>query len=199
MKDKYIIEQNDNYVKYGDYGQDLSGPRHRLKRAYQRIIISCLDDSHIDIVDLGCGIGTLVNILNKKYGKKAIGIETSEAALRLAREYWPDNTYLLGDGRNWIPEGKVDAVLVQAWFYRTKHDRIKTLKHINSYIRNGGIIWFDYGGDDFLIKKRKKKLYTDDIAKDIFTVFKKYSVIRWQMIDNINGEEISKVFYIGEK
>jgi len=198
MEDSYIIDQNNNYKVYGDYGQNLSGPRHRLKECYNRIIISCLDDKHINIVDSGCGNGTLVNILNTKFNKNACGIDTSEASISMAKELYPNNDYYVGNGMTWIPKNKVDAVVVAAWFYRINHDRIKSLKHIYSYMEKGGIIFFDYGWDKFLVKGETES-YKEDLGKDIFSIFKKQQIIYWQMIDNFNGEEMSKKFYVGEK
>ena len=194
----YIVDQNDNYRLYGDYGQNLSGPRHQLKKCYNRIIISCLDDKHINIVDNGCGNGTLVNILNTKFNKNARGIDTSEVAISMAKELYPDNDYYVGDGRTWAPKNKVDVVIIASWFYRINHNKIKSLKHIYSYIKRGGIIVFDYGWDKFLVEK-EMKLYKEDLGKDIFSIFKKRQIIYWQMIDNSNGEEMRKKFYVGEK
>lgn len=102
------------------------------------------------VLDLGCGTGSLTEILAKK-GYDMIGIDNSEDMLQIAMEKRADSgldiLYLLQDMREFELYGTVAAVvsICDSMNYLTDYeDLVQTLKLVNNYLDPQGCFYFRY-------------------------------------------------------
>ena len=99
------------------------------------------------LLDLGCGTGTLTNLLAEA-GYDMIGVDGSEEMLMEAREKGenPDILYLCQDMRAFELYGTVRAVVSTCDtmnYLLTPSDFIQTVRLVNNYLDPGGLFIFD--------------------------------------------------------
>ncbi|MGL5259456.1 MAG: class I SAM-dependent DNA methyltransferase [Lachnospiraceae bacterium] len=101
------------------------------------------------ILDLGCGTGTLTNMLQKS-GYDMIGIDNSEAMLSIAIEKLKEEDtilYLLQDMREFELYGTVSAVISvcdSINYLLEEEDVIECFRLVNNYLDPKGIFIFDF-------------------------------------------------------
>jgi len=102
------------------------------------------------ILDLGCGTGTLTQMLAKE-GYDMIGVDASEEMLQIAQEKriedGYDILYLLQDMREFELYGTVRAVVSvcdSINYLLSDEDVIQTFKLVNNYLDPKGIFIFDF-------------------------------------------------------
>ena len=102
------------------------------------------------VLDLGCGTGTLTEMLSKE-GYDMIGVDNSEQMLAIAmekREQSGENIlYLLQDMREFELYGTVEAVISvcdSLNYLLEEKDLVQTFKLVNNYLDPGGIFIFDF-------------------------------------------------------
>lgn len=102
------------------------------------------------ILDLGCGTGTLTQLLAKR-GYDMIGIDNAQEMLQIAMdkrtEAGLDILYLLQDMREFELYGTVGAVVSvcdSVNYLLEEEDIIKTFRLVNNYLYPGGLFIFDF-------------------------------------------------------
>lgn len=102
------------------------------------------------ILDLGCGTGTLTEMLSKE-GYDMIGVDASEEMLEIAQEKkiesGSDILYLLQDMREFELYGTVRAVVCvcdSVNYLLSNEDVIHTFKLVNNYLDPKGLFVFDF-------------------------------------------------------
>ena len=102
------------------------------------------------ILDLGCGTGTLTQLLAQK-GYDMIGIDNSQEMLQIAIEKKEksdlDILYLLQDMREFELYGTVGAVISvcdSLNYLLNEEDILTTFRLINNYLYPGGLFIFDF-------------------------------------------------------
>ena len=102
------------------------------------------------VLDLGCGTGTLTQMLSKK-GYDMIGVDNSDEMLSIAIQKGINDTqnilYLLQDMREFELYGTVRAVISicdSINYLLEEEDIVKTFSLINNYLDPGGIFIFDF-------------------------------------------------------
>ena len=132
-----VYDQFMDNVPYEEWAEYLTG----LLKEYQ------VNDGLV--LDLGCGTGSLTEILAKK-GYDMIGIDNSEDMLQIAMEKRADSgldiLYLLQDMREFELYGTVAAVvsICDSMNYLTDYeDLVRTLKLANNYLDPQGVFIFD--------------------------------------------------------
>ena len=102
------------------------------------------------VLDLGCGTGTLTQMLSKK-GYDMIGVDNSDEMLSIAIQKGMNVTqnilYLLQDMREFELYGTVRAVISicdSINYLLEEEDIVKTFSLINNYLDPGGIFVFDF-------------------------------------------------------
>ncbi len=105
------------------------------------------------VLDLGCGTGTLTELLYEK-GFDCIGIDNSEDMLQVAMEKRDESGYpifyLHQDMRElelYSTVGTVVSVCDSVNYLLTKEDLLRTFKLVNNYLFPGGIFIFDFNTD----------------------------------------------------
>ena len=97
------------------------------------------------VLDLGCGSGSLTDIMAKK-GYDMIGVDISPEMLDMAREKNPEILYLNQDMREFELYGTVDAIYSSfdcINYITNKNDVKKIFKLVNNYLNYGGLFIFD--------------------------------------------------------
>ena len=102
------------------------------------------------VLDLGCGTGTLTQMLSKK-GYDMIGVDNSDEMLSIAIQKGMNDTqnilYLLQDMREFELYGTVRAVISicdSINYLLEEEDIVKTFSLVNNYLDPGGIFIFDF-------------------------------------------------------
>ena len=136
---------------YGEteYGQSESvGTDER-----QRLEEELLDSERDLVVDLGCGTGTLTEMLYKA-GYDMIGIDYSESMLEKAMEKRDESgaeiLYLQQDMRElslYSTVGTVISVCDSVNYLLEKDELLKVFSLVNNYLYPGGIFIFDFNTD----------------------------------------------------
>ena len=132
-----VYDQFMDNVPYEEWAEYLTG----LLKEYQ------VNDGLV--LDLGCGTGSLTEILAKK-GYDMIGIDNSEDMLQMAMEKRADSgldiLYLLQDRREFELYGTVAAVvsICDSMNYLTDYeDLVETMRLVNNYLDPKGVFIFD--------------------------------------------------------
>lgn len=97
------------------------------------------------ILDLGCGNGRLIKILQESQKKyEYLGIDFSERLLAKARQQFPDHVFQVADMTKLdLPDQSFDVVCLVASFHhlKTKVERQKLLDDIYHWLKPGGILF----------------------------------------------------------
>ena len=136
-----------------DAGQEFVAEEQIPERAISdsAILESAILESERNLmVDLGCGTGTLTQMLYKK-GYDMIGVDNSEEMLNVAmekREQEGDEIlYLLQDMRElelYSTVGTVVSVCDSVNYILEEDELLDTFKLVNNYLYPGGIFIFDF-------------------------------------------------------
>lgn len=116
----------------------------------QREAEDLLDSERNLVVDLGCGTGTLTELLYKK-GYDMIGIDNSSEMLNVAMEKRAETgseiLYLLQDMRElelYSTVGTVVSVCDSVNYILEEEELLETFSLVNNYLYPGGIFIFDF-------------------------------------------------------
>ncbi|MDE6389761.1 MAG: class I SAM-dependent methyltransferase [Lachnospiraceae bacterium] len=136
-----------------------------------RVINENLRQERNAILDLGCGTGTLTELLARR-GYDMIGIDSAQEMLQIAMdkraESGLDILYLLQDMRAFELYGTVGAVISvcdSVNYLLEEEDIIQTFRLVNNYLYPGGIFVFDFNtvykykeviGDATIAENRKE-------------------------------------------
>lgn len=97
-----------NAVQYLKFGDERTRPSLDL---VSRIEL----DSPKRIVDLGCGPGNSTQVLKQRWPDAELqGIDHSPKMIEAAREYYPNQNWLLAEIASWRPEHPVDLMFSNA-------------------------------------------------------------------------------------
>ena len=102
------------------------------------------------VLDLGCGTGTLTQMLYQK-GYDMIGVDNSESMLSVAMEKKADNgsdiLYLLQDMRElelYSTVGTIVSVCDSVNYILDENELLEVFSRVNNYLYPGGIFVFDF-------------------------------------------------------
>ena len=131
-------ERIDKLIK--EYG--ISTPERNAK--------DCLESEKNLVADLGCGTGTLTEMLYEK-GYDMVGIDNSESMLSVAMDKkevsGSEILYLLQDMRElelYSTVGTVVSVCDSVNYILDEEELLEVFKRVNNYLYPGGIFIFDF-------------------------------------------------------
>lgn len=128
------------------------------------------------VLDLGCGTGTLTELLSKK-GYDMIGIDASEDMLAEAMEKKPDGAdilYLCQDIREFELYGTIRAVVssCDTLNYMTEtEDLLSVFKLVNNYLDKDGVFLFDMNAPE---------KYREILADNVFAENREDASFIWE-------------------
>lgn len=119
----------------------------------ERDVEGLLDSERNLVVDLGCGTGTLTELLYQK-GYDMIGVDNSESMLNIAMEKRAESgseiLYLLQDMRElelYSTVGTVVSVCDSLNYILEEDELLEVFSLVNNYLYPGGIFIFDFNTD----------------------------------------------------
>lgn len=114
---------------------------------YGEDVMSLLDLHKGDsVIDLGCGNGMLTKRLSDM-GMDVTGIDASEDMLDIARNSYPEQTFIKSDALDLMVNEPVDAVFSNAVFHWIDEDKQPILLgRINRALEKGGELVCEFGG-----------------------------------------------------
>ena len=137
----------ESYMEFASLYDMLTGDVEYEKRAYyiEQLIEKFMSKKPELIADIGCGTGTMCDILQKR-GYDMIGIDSSEAMLNIAREKNNKILYLLQDMTSFELYGTVDVILslLDTVNYLTEDGELYNfLLLAKNYLNPSGLLIFD--------------------------------------------------------
>ncbi len=92
------------------------------------------------VVDLGCGPGNSTQLLRERFpDSQTMGVDSSPAMIRKARERLPDCLFVEADIRNWVPEAGTDLLFANAVFqWLPNHPQV--LRRLLECLPTGGVL-----------------------------------------------------------
>ena len=114
------------------------------------------------VLDLGCGAGRLANWMSGRIGSY-IGIDASEPMIKVAREKYPELTFLVGDILGFeAPDSSLDLILLAGNVLDFLHPierRSALLERCFRWIRPGGFV---VGSSHLTHARQLRGFYTED-------------------------------------
>ncbi|MDE6168371.1 MAG: class I SAM-dependent methyltransferase [Acetatifactor sp.] len=150
---KVYDELMDN-VPYGQWCDRLDEliKRHGVSKP-ERDVEGLLDSERNLVVDLGCGTGTLTELLYER-GYDVIGVDASEAMLNAAMEKKEKSgaeiLYLLQDMRElelYSTVGTIFSVCDSLNYILEEDELLEVFQRVENYLFPGGIFVFDFNTD----------------------------------------------------
>lgn len=118
------------YLKFGS---------ERLRPAYDLLARVALEAPR-DIVDLGCGTGSVTALLRARWpAARIVGVDSSQPMLERARAALPDVTWELADLANWAPAAPVELLVSNAALHWLD-DHARLFPRLVSHLRPGGVL-----------------------------------------------------------
>lgn len=147
----YVYDEFMDATPYEEWGERI----HELIQKYgvskpARDVEDLLDSERNLVVDLGCGTGTLTELLYNK-GYDMVGVDNSESMLSVAMEKrekgGAEILYLLQDMRElelYSTVGTVVSVCDSLNYILQEEELLEVFSLVNNYLYPGGIFIFDF-------------------------------------------------------
>jgi len=150
----YVYDELMDATPYEEWCQRIDGliQKYGVSKP-ERNAEDVLDSEKNLVVDLGCGTGTLTELLYNK-GYDMIGIDNAEEMLNIAMEKRAESgaeiLYLLQDMRElelYSTVGTVVSVCDSVNYILEEEELLETFTLVNNYLYPGGIFIFDFNTD----------------------------------------------------
>lgn len=150
----YVYDEFMDATPYGEWCDLLVEliEKHGVSKP-ERNAVDALDSERNLVLDLGCGTGTLTELLYQK-GYDCIGVDNSESMLDIAMEKRSESgseiLYLLQDMRElelYSTVGTVVSVCDSVNYILEEEELLETFRLVNNYLYPGGIFIFDFNTD----------------------------------------------------
>jgi len=134
-----------NTKNHQTWNSKLYDTNHDFVSKYGESLIPLLNpQSHENILDLGCGTGTLTSRIAAKCNK-IVGIDASSEMVIKAQKNFPDIEFLIADGQNFSYPQQFDAVFSNAalhWMLEPE----KPIQCVYEALKPGGRFVLEMGG-----------------------------------------------------
>ncbi len=150
----YVYDEFMDETPYGEWAERIDKliQKYGVSRK-ERNAQDVLDSEKNLVVDLGCGTGTLTEILYQK-GYDMIGVDNSESMLGIAMTKKAENgneiLYLLQDMRElelYSTVGTIVSVCDSVNYILEEEELLEVFSLVNNYLYPGGIFVFDFNTD----------------------------------------------------
>ena len=139
-----------------------------------------------NVLDLGCGTGTMLKYLVDNYTSNAYGVDLIRLNIRQARKHVPSGNFYRGDIINYLDEmeNKFDLVILYGVIgcFKVNEQKI-IIKNILKSLNPGGVLWIGANlYDDF-----DYKFQTYPVPRDFYNEYKSLNELS---VDEITEEEL---------
>mgnify|MGYP001163967379 CR=1 FL=1 len=139
-----------------------------------------------NVLDLGCGTGTMLKYLVDNYNSNAYGVDLIRLNIRQARKHVPSGNFYRGDIRDYLDEmeNKFDMVILYGVIgcFKVNEQKI-IIKNILKSLNPGGVLWIGANlYDDF-----DYKFQTYPVPSDFYDEYKSLNELNF---DEITEEEL---------
>ena len=147
----YLVELLEKYRRNGNLdAEELDDKKSSAYKNDNYVIKQYLQQENNTILDLGCGTGTLTELLAKR-GYDMIGIDNAQEMLQIAMDKRSrsglDILYLMQDMRSFELYGAVGAVISvcdSVNYLLEDEDVVQTFRLVNNYLLPEGLFIFDF-------------------------------------------------------
>lgn len=146
----YLAKLLEKYRKERMTGNFDETPEDGRQEDDTNVTVQNLRQEQNTVLDLGCGTGTLTEMLAER-GYEMIGIDNAQEMLQIAMDKRDksglDILYLLQDMRSFELYGTVGAVVSvcdSLNYLLEEEDLVRTFRLVNNYLYPGGVFIFDF-------------------------------------------------------
>ncbi|WP_151980769.1 class I SAM-dependent methyltransferase [Acinetobacter guerrae] len=132
---------------YQKFGRDWSKLRgnHLYEKKWLNRFLDVLPAS-ATVLDLGCGSGNPIAAYLIENGCQVTGVDRSEVMLEMARESFPEQTWINADIRHFHAEQKFDGILAwDSFFHLTPDDQHEMFAQFSAHAKLGAALMFTSG------------------------------------------------------
>ncbi|MCU4359231.1 class I SAM-dependent methyltransferase [Acinetobacter ursingii] len=133
------------YQKYGRDWTELRGD-YLYEKAWLDHFLALLPATDASVLDLGCGSGHPIAAYLIENGCQVTGIDRSEVMLEMARQSFPEQTWINADMRHFHFDQQFDGILAwDSFFHLTPDDQREMFAQFSAHAKLGAALMFTSG------------------------------------------------------
>ena len=133
------------YQKYGRDWTELRGD-YLYEKAWLDRFLALLPSTDANVLDLGCGSGQPIAAYLIENGCQVTGVDRSEVMLEMARESFPEQTWINADMRHFRFDQQFDGILAwDSFFHLTPDDQREMFAQFSAHAKRGAALMFTSG------------------------------------------------------
>ena len=133
------------YQKYGRDWTELRGD-YLYEKAWLDRFLALLPSTDANVLDLGCGSGQPIAAYLIENGCQVTGVDRSEVMLEMARESFPEQTWINADMRHFRFDQQFDGILAwDSFFHLTPDDQRAMFAQFSAHAKRGAALMFTSG------------------------------------------------------
>ncbi|MFW1811558.1 class I SAM-dependent methyltransferase [Acinetobacter ursingii] len=133
------------YQKYGRDWTELRGD-YLYEKAWLDHFLALLPSTGASVLDLGCGSGQPIAAYLIENGCQVTGGDRSEVMLEMARESFPEQTWINVDMRHFRFDQQFDGILAwDSFFHLTPDDQRAMFAQFSAHAKRGAALMFTSG------------------------------------------------------
>lgn len=133
------------YQKYGRDWTELRGD-YLYEKAWLDHFLALLPSTGASVLDLGCGSGQPIAAYLIENGCQVTGVDRSEVMLEMARESFPEQTWINVDMRHFRFDQQFDGILAwDSFFHLTPDDQREMFAQFSAHAKRGAALMFTSG------------------------------------------------------
>ena len=130
------------YQKYGRDWTELRGD-YLYEKAWLDRFLALLPSTDANVLDLGCGSGQPIAAYLIENGCQMTGVDRSEVMLEMARESFPEQTWIDADMRHFHFDQQFDGILAwDSFFHLTPDDQRAMFAQFSAHAKLGAALMF---------------------------------------------------------
>ncbi len=133
------------YQKYGRDWTELRGD-YLYEKVWLDRFLALLPSTDASVLDLGCGSGQPIAAYLIENGCQVTGGDRSEVMLEMARESFPEQTWINADMRHFHFDQQYDGILAwDSFFHLTPDDQREMFAQFSAHAKLGAALMFTSG------------------------------------------------------
>ena len=133
------------YQKYGRDWTELRGD-YLYEKVWLDRFLALLPSTDANVLDLGCGSGQPIAAYLIENGCQMTVVDRSEVMLEMARESFPEQTWINADMRHFHFDQQYDGILAwDSFFHLTPDDQREMFAQFSAHAKLGAALMFTSG------------------------------------------------------